>query len=187
VPQSVRLPILLFVLALSACDGGGRLSADKASAKADGAQMPPLLPASHGRAPRDIAIRMLPEGGSGETASFLVLVSPACAVLSTGQKTTLTAITDDRFGVRWSVFPRVRAITPSSSYNRAAVVFAAPENPGIYTVTATSMTNPTQSSSATIVVRDVAGVYAAHDDPARDRVDEQQYAVRRIALSGAIR
>ena len=121
--------------------------------------MPPLLPASHGRAPRDIAIRMLPEGGSGETASFLVLVSPAGAALVGGQKIALRATTDDWFGVRWSVFPRVRAIAPSSSYNRTAVIFTAPENPGIYTVTATSMTNPTQSSSATIVVTHVAGVH----------------------------
>ena len=48
--------------------------------------------------------------------------------------------------------PPVRAIAPSSSYNRAAVIFTAPENTGIYTVTAASMTNPTQSSTATIVV-----------------------------------
>jgi len=159
VPQSVRLPILLFVLALSACDGGSRLSADKASAKADGAQIPPILPASHGPAPLDIAISTLPEGGGGGTASFLVLVSPAGATLVRGQKVALRAITDDWFGVRWSVSPPVRAIAPSSSYNRAVVTFTAPENPGIYTVTATSMTNPTQSSSATIVVTDVAGVH----------------------------
>jgi hypothetical protein len=85
------------------------------------------------------------------------LVSPARAALVAGQKIALTAITDDRFGVTWSVTPSRRAIAPSRSFNNTAVIFTAPRKPGIYTATATSMTNPTQTSSATITVTDLAG------------------------------
>jgi hypothetical protein len=70
-----------------------------------------------------------------------------------GQRVALTVVTDDRFGVKWSVSPQVRAIAPSSSYNQATVIFTAPEKPGIYTATATSMSNPSQSSSITIEVK----------------------------------
>jgi len=92
-------------------------------------------------------------------ASILVLVSPAGAAVATEQKIALTAITDDRFGVRWSVSPAVASITPSSSYNQAAVIFTAPQEPGIYTATATSLSKPSQKSSATITVTDRADLY----------------------------
>jgi hypothetical protein len=94
------------------------------------------------------------DGGDGRTVSILVLVSPARAVLVTGHKIALTALTDDRFGVSWSVTPSVPAIAPSRSFNNVAVIFTAPQKAGIYTATATSMTNPSQSSSATITVSD---------------------------------
>jgi len=80
------------------------------------------------------------------------MVSPAHAGLVTGERIALRVITDDYFGVTWSVFPSAQAVAPSSSFNRAAVMFTAPQKPGIYTVTATSLTNPTQSGSATIAV-----------------------------------
>lgn len=97
---------------------------------------------------------MSPEGGLGERASILVTISPAHAQLVTGQKIALTAFTDDRFGVTWGISPSARSISPSSSYNQAAVIFTAPQRPGHYIVTATSMTNPGCSSSVTIAVTD---------------------------------
>ncbi len=160
----LRLTSLLLALALTAalfaCDGSYELNAGRDPAKSCAQQVPAILPSAHGPAPPDFRIDTLSEGGIGEPASILVMISPARAALATGQKIALTATTDDRFGVTWSVSPPAGAITPSSSYNQTTVIFTAPQKPGIYTATATSMTNPGQSSSAIIAVTNLPGAQA---------------------------
>jgi hypothetical protein len=157
-PQPWRLRTLISALALtvvlSACGGGSGLSGGKAPVIAQGAPVAANPPAPQRPASFHVAINTMSDGGDGRTVSILVLVSPARAALVTGHKIALTALTDDRFGVSWSVTPSARAIAPSRSFNNVAVIFTAPQKPGIYIATATSMTNPSQSSSATITVTD---------------------------------
>jgi hypothetical protein len=50
----------------------------------------------------------------------------------------------------------VTKVMPAEFGDLRAVTFTAPQEPGIYTATATSMTNPDQSSSITITVTDSA-------------------------------
>lgn len=153
----MRLPALpralALALALSACGGGSGLSGGSAARTVHGAPAP-AVPPLQDPATLHVSINTMSDGGDGRTVSILLLVSPARAALVTGQKIALTAITDDRFGVTWSVTPSSRAIAPSHSFNNAAVTFTAPREAGTYTATATSMTNRTQSGSAIITVRD---------------------------------
>lgn len=163
-PATARLPALccLLVLMGSLCarDSDSVSGASGAALTSYGGQVPTVIPRSRGPAPLDFRIDTLSEGG--QTASILVSISPAHATLVTGQSIALAALTDDRFGVAWSVSPRARAIEPSSSYNQAPVIFTAPAKPGTYTVTATSMSDPSQSRSVTIAVMDPPGVRTSH-------------------------
>lgn len=167
----MRLPVPLAALALAAvlcaCGGGFGSSADGISLRAHVVHVPAISPSSRGSVPEDITTDTMSDGGDRETVSILVLVAPARAALVQGQKIELTALTDDRFGVSWSVSPAAGTIAPSSSFNNVPVVFIAPQKPGIYTVTATSMTNPNHSSAATIAVTDFAGQRSPVDAAAR--------------------
>lgn len=161
-PKPLRLPTLFFALALSAalsaCDNGSGLSTGGATAMMHRVPLLALAPGQQRAVPLAVAIRRMSDDGDGRTVSILVLVSPTHAALVAGQKMALAAITDDRFGVTWTVSPSAGAVAPSRSFNNAAVSFTAPQTPGTYTVTATSSTNPRQSSSATIAVTDLGNL-----------------------------
>jgi hypothetical protein len=49
--------------------------------------------------------------------------------------------------------------------------------PGVFTVTATSVTDTTKSASFTLYVTDLAGVYTYHNDLNRDGANTQEYAL----------
>jgi len=57
------------------------------------------------------------------------------------------------------------------------VSFTAPTTAGVYTLTAKSVTDATQSSSITVGVTDLAGVYTYHNDLSRDGANTQEYAL----------
>ena len=88
-------------------------------------------------------------------------------------------------GVTWSVtgnnctgnacgtFTNVATPSTSATYN-------APSTGGVYTITATSVANNTQSASATIGVTDLSGIFTYHNDPSdlfRNGVNSQEYAL----------
>jgi hypothetical protein len=114
-----------------------------------------------------------------------VSVSQTRAALTTTQQLVLSATTDDNAGVTWSVTPSGGSFNPSTSANGANVTFTAPTTAGVYTVTATSVTNGTQSASATVAVTDLAGVYSYHNDLARDGVNAQEYALTTSSVGTA--
>ncbi len=58
-----------------------------------------------------------------------------------------------------------------------AVSYTAPSSAGSYTITATSITDTATTSSITVYVTNLAGVYTYHDDLARDGVNSQEYAL----------
>jgi hypothetical protein len=65
------------------------------------------------------------------------------------------------------------------------VSFTAPATAGVYTLTAQSITNPTQSASSTVGVTDLAGVYTYHNDLARDGANTQEYALTPANVNAA--
>jgi len=57
------------------------------------------------------------------------------------------------------------------------VTFTAPSSAGVYTVTASSVTNTALIASFTLGVTDLAGVYTYHNDLARDGANTHEYAL----------
>ncbi len=106
-----------------------------------------------------------------------IAISPARAGVTVGQPLDLTATTSDSTGVSWSVTPAGGSFSSTTSGSGSQVTLAAPQTAGVYTITATSAINPTQSASIQIGVTALAGVYTYHDDLARDGANPQEYAL----------
>ncbi|MGC2331271.1 MAG: hypothetical protein WA581_07455, partial [Candidatus Acidiferrales bacterium] len=75
-------------------------------------------------------------------------------------------------GVSWSV----SAGGTLTGQTTTAATFSA-ATAGVYTVTATSKADVTESAAATIGVTDLKGVYSYHNDLARDGVNAQEYVL----------
>ena len=110
-------------------------------------------------------------------ANISVAISPQAAGLTVTQTTPFSATTNDNAGVRWSISPSGGSFSPAVSLNGGNVTLTAPGSAGVYTVTATSITDATQSSSAQIGVTNLAGVFTYHNDIARDGANNQEYAL----------
>ena len=110
-------------------------------------------------------------------AGISVEISPQRAGLTITQQQTLTATTNDNAGVSWSASPAAGAFSPTASASGTPVTFTAPTSAGVYTLTATSVTDGTRSASITVGVTDLAGVYTYHNDVARDGANAQEYAL----------
>src|SRR5215472_13138147 len=74
-------------------------------------------------------------------ANITVAVSPGRAALTVGQLQTLTASTNDYGGVTWSASPAGASVNPTTSQDGAPITLTAPASAGVYTVTATSVTD----------------------------------------------
>jgi hypothetical protein len=106
-----------------------------------------------------------------------ISISPRAAALTLGQTANLSATTNDPQGVTWSLTPARGSFAPMQSVNGASTTFTAPGAAGAYTITATSVTNPASSSSITLGVTDLGGVFTYRNDTARDAVNVQEYAL----------
>jgi hypothetical protein len=110
-------------------------------------------------------------------ASITVAISPSNAALTVAQVASLVATTNDYAGVRWSVSPSGGSLSSSQSLTGVAINLTAPSTAGVYTLTATSATDPTQSSSIPVAVTNLPGVLTYHNDGQRDGVNAQEYAL----------
>ncbi|HYM29035.1 MAG TPA: putative Ig domain-containing protein [Steroidobacteraceae bacterium] len=118
-------------------------------------------------------------------ASTGVTVTPARAGLTVTQTLTLTATTNDAAGVTWSISPAGGSFSPTSSHSGDNVTFTAPATAGVYTITATGVTDTTRKASITVGVTDLPGVYTAHNDRARDGVNSREYALTKVTVNTA--
>jgi hypothetical protein len=109
--------------------------------------------------------------------AITVSISPARAALVVTQSLPLTATTNDYAGVSWSISPSGAAFNAPRSGSGAQVSLTAPASAGVYTVTATSVTDGSKSAAIAVAVTDLAGVYTYHNDLARDGVNAQEYAL----------
>jgi hypothetical protein len=110
-------------------------------------------------------------------AALSVSLSLQRAALTTRQALSLSATTNDAAGVTWSINPNAGTFTPATSASGVQVIFTPPATAGAYTLTATSVSDTTKSSSATVGVTALAGVYTYHNDLARDGSNTQEYAL----------
>lgn len=106
-----------------------------------------------------------------------ISISPRQAGLTAGQPLNLAATTSNSTGVTWSVTPAGGSFSSTTTSSGKQVTLIAPQTAGVYTVTATSTVNPTQSASIQIGVTGLTGVYTFHNDLARDGVNQQEYAL----------
>jgi hypothetical protein len=114
-----------------------------------------------------------------------VSVLPARAAVAVTQPLTLTAATTDSAGVNWSISPAGGAFSAPSSGSGAPVTLTAPSSAGVYTLTATSVTDGSQSASITVGVTDLAGVFTYHNNLARDGTNIQEYALTPKSVNAA--
>jgi hypothetical protein len=109
------------------------------------------------------------------SAPISVAVSPNLGGATITQQIQLTAsVTNDigTDGVSWSVTAGgtlTGQTTTVASFSAATA--------GVYTITATSIADHTQSATASIGVTDLQGVYSYHNDLARDGANLQEYAL----------
>jgi hypothetical protein len=115
--------------------------------------------------------------GSAAVGNLPVSISPQIANLTVTQALRVTATTKDGAGVKWSLSPGGGTITPLTSISGAAVTLTAPAAAGVYTLTATSVTDGTKSASIKVAVTDLAGVFTYHNDVGRDGANTQEYAL----------
>src|SRR5205814_86666 len=115
------------------------------------------------------------------TGGVSVTISPKRGGLVVSQKLDFTAVVQNdsaNQGVTWSASGGTFSNTSSTS-----ATYTAPSSPGVYTITATSVLDVTQSASATIGVTDLTGVTTYHNDLARDGVNSQEYALTKSNVS----
>jgi hypothetical protein len=111
-------------------------------------------------------------------SGIAVDVTPRRAALTVTQALTLSAaVTNDPNGVTWSVSPAGGSFNPAASMSGGNVTFTAPASAGVYTVTATSVTDTTRSASIPVAVTDLAGVYTYHNDVARTGANTRELAL----------
>jgi uncharacterized protein YjdB len=112
-----------------------------------------------------------------------VTISPKRGGLVLSQKLDFTAAVQNdsaNQGVTWSASGGTFSKITSTS-----ATYTAPSSPGVYTITATSVLDVTQSASATIGVTDLTGVTTYHNDLARDGVNSQEYALTKSNVTSS--
>lgn len=111
-----------------------------------------------------------------------VSVTPKRAGLTVTQTLTMQAtVTNDtqNQGVSWSISPASSgSFSPSSSSSGANVTFTAPATAGVYTLTATSLSDGTKNATITLGVTDLAGVFTYHNNLSRNGSNPSEYALR---------
>ena len=115
-------------------------------------------------------------GSSGGSGATTVTISPASASLTVTQVLSVTATTNDSAGVSWSLSPASGSVSPATSMSGVAVTLT-PGSAGAYTLTATSVTDQSVSTSIAVAVTNLSGVLTYHNDPARDGVNLQEFAL----------
>jgi hypothetical protein len=106
-----------------------------------------------------------------------VSVSPTNAALTLTQTLSVTATTTDTAGVRWTVSPAGGSFSPATSASGVKVTFTAAATAGVYTLTATSVSDPTAIATINVGVTDLKGVYTYHNDLSRDGANTQEYGL----------
>lgn len=118
-------------------------------------------------------------GGSG--GGLGLTLSPKRGGVTVTQQLALTAtVTNDvgNAGVSWAVSS---GGTLSGTSTTAATFSAA--TAGVYTVTATSIANPSVSATAAFGVTDLAGVFTYHNDLSRDGSNPSEYALTTASVT----
>jgi hypothetical protein len=116
-------------------------------------------------------------------SKITVSVSIHRAAIAGGQTLSLTGKTNDPAGLVWS--DTSGRITPDQSLSGAAVTYYSPHGPATVTIKAASRTNAAVSASVTVYVTNLIGVTTYHDDPARDGLNREEFALSPATVNPA--
>ena len=123
------------------------------------------------------------------SSNINVSITPKRGGLTVTQTLPVIAITNDSAGVSWSASgsscsgSACGSFSSNTSLSGVAVTYTAPTSAGVYTITATSVTDITVSSGITIGVTDLAGVFTWHDNLNRDGSNSQEYALTPLLVN----
>ncbi len=105
------------------------------------------------------------------------------AALAVTQSLSILPTTNDSAGVNWSASGSACSGNACGSFSSArtltgvAVTYTASSTAGLYTVTATSVTDGTVAASVAVAVTDLAGVTTYHNNVSRNGANTQEYAL----------
>lgn len=118
-----------------------------------------------------------------------VSVSPKRAALTVTQSLSLTATTTDANGVNWSASgsgcsgSTCGTFSVPTTGSGVALTYTAPSVAGVYTITATSVSNGTTSASLSIGVTDLSGMFTYHNNLSRDGTNTHEFALATLTVN----
>ncbi len=104
-------------------------------------------------------------------------ISPRAAGLTVNQTLSVSATTDDPAGVTWTLSPAGGSVSPGSSLSGVPVTVTAPATAGVYTLTATGVSDTTRTATMRLGVTDLPGVLTWHDNNYRDGSNSREFAL----------
>ena len=123
--------------------------------------------------------------------AITVSVSPKRAGVAVTQTLSVTPTTDDTAGVNWSASGSSCSGNACGSFSSAqsvtgvAVTYSAPSVAGLYTITATSITDRSVSATVAVAVTDLSGVTTYHNNVSRNGANTQEYALTNTSVTTA--
>jgi hypothetical protein len=113
-------------------------------------------------------------------------ISPVRAALTTGQSQAFTATGSGNaaISVTWEV-DSIPGGNSSVGTVSATGVYSPPSAAGTHTVAARSVADSSATSSASVYITDLAGVFTYHNDLSRDGVNSQEYALNTSSVKAA--
>jgi hypothetical protein len=125
-------------------------------------------------------------------SGLTVSASPVRAGIVTGATLAVTPTTNDKAGVNWTISGSPNCtgaacgtLSATKSASGSAVTYTAPSIAGVYTITATSVTDNTESATTTVGVTDLAGVTTFHQNGARSGANTQERALTTANVNAA--
>ncbi len=112
-----------------------------------------------------------------------VSVSQKRAGLAATQALLIASTTNDNAGVNWSASgtgcsgSTCGNFSSTNSLTGVSVTYTAPGTAGLYTITATSVSDKTVSATLAVAVTDLPGVLTYHNNPSRDGANTQEYVL----------
>jgi hypothetical protein len=123
------------------------------------------------------------------TSNVSVSVYPKRGAIPVSQTLSITATTTDANGVNWSASgsgcsgAACGTFSVSKTTSGTPVIYTAPSVGGVYTITATSVSNSTTSASLVIGVTDLSGVLTYHNNLSRDGTNTHEFALATSAVN----
>jgi len=120
---------------------------------------------------------------TGSSAARSVTISPKRGGVTITQTLPVTATVQNdagAAGVTWSASGAACSGTTCGTFAKVtsnSATYAAPNTPGIYSITATSVADVTKSASISIGVTDLTGVLTYHNNLSRDGTNTHEFAL----------